>query len=137
MGGDRLYRDNYGPGSFSGLWSSAYQGMMEDIRVMNEIAEENGLTYYVAMGQVMQAYILMTLVDYFGDVPYSEALKGSENLNPAADSGASVYDAALSLLDAAIGNFNSGGVAPEYDMYYGGSAAVGLKLQTVLRKEHT
>ena len=33
----------------------------------------------------------MSLVDYFGDVPYTEALKGSENLNPSSDSGASVY----------------------------------------------
>jgi len=134
LGGDRLYRDNYSPNSFSGAWSSAYQTMMEDIRVMNIIAEENGLTYYVAMGQVMQAYILMTLVDYFGDVPYSEALKGSDNLNPTADSGASVYDAALGLLDAAISNFGSGGVAPQYDMYYDGDADAWIKAANSIKK---
>ena len=33
-----------------------------------------------------------------------------------------------------LGNFNAGGVAPQYDMYYGGrKLLVGLKLQTVLR----
>ena len=40
------------------------------------------LSYYVGMGEVMQAYTLITLVDFFGDIPYSEALTGSENLNP-------------------------------------------------------
>ena len=116
LGGDRMYRDNYSPGSFSGTWSSAYQGMMEDIRLMNALASENGLTYHIGMGQVFQAYIMLTLVDYFGDVPYSEALLGSENLNPAADSGQSVYNAAIGLLDAAISNFGQGGVPPTYDM---------------------
>ena len=110
LGGDRMYRDNYSPGSFSGAWSSAYQGMMEDIRLVNILASENGLTYYIGMGEVMQAYIMLTLVDYFGDVPYTEALQGSENLNPAADSGQSVYNAAIGLLDSAISNFNQGKV---------------------------
>jgi hypothetical protein len=74
LGGERLYRDAYSPNSFSGVWSQAYQQIMEDIRVMNALAAESGLTYYIAMGEVMQAYTLLTLVDYFGDVPYTEAL---------------------------------------------------------------
>ena len=127
LSGDRMYQDAYSPGSFSGIWSSAYQGMMEDIRVMNTIAADQGLTYHIGMGQVIQAYILLTLVDYFGDVPYTEALLGSENLNPAADSGQSVYNSALGLLDAAISNFNSGGPAPQYDKYNGGNAAGWIK----------
>ena len=134
LSGDRMYQDAYSPGSFSGIWSSAYQGMMEDIRVMNTIASEQGLTYHIGMGQVMQAYILMTLVDYFGDVPYTEALLGSENLNPAADSGQSVYNSALSLLDQAISNFSGGGPAPQYDMYYGGNAAGWIKAANSIKK---
>ena len=134
LSGDRMYQDAYSPGSFSGIWSSAYQGMMEDIRVMNTIASEQGLTYHIGMGQVIQAYILLTLVDYFGDVPYTEALLGSENLNPAADSGQSVYNSALSLLDQAISNFSGGGPAPQYDMYYGGNAAGWIKAANSIKK---
>ena len=95
LGGERLYRDAYSPSSFSGVWQNAYQGMMEDIRLMNIIAAESGLSYYIGMGEVMQAYTMLTLVDYFGDVPYSEALLGSENLNPTLDSGQSVYNLSL------------------------------------------
>ena len=134
LGGDRMYRDNYSPCSFSGTWSTAYQGMMEDIRLMNILAAENGLTYYIAMGEVMQAYIMLTLVDYFGDIPYTEALQGSENLNPAADSGQSVYNAALGLLDSAISNFGQGGVPPTYDMYYGGNADGWIKAANSIKK---
>ena len=135
LGGERLYRDAYSPNSFSGVWSQAYQQIMEDIRVMNALAAENGLTYYIAMGEVMQAYTLITLVDYFGDVPYTEALLGSENLNPALDSGQSVYNAALAMLDSAINNFGQGGAAPQYDMYYGGDASGWIKAANSIKKK--
>ena len=101
---------------------------------MNALASENGLTYHIGMGQVFQAYIMLTLVDMFGDVPYSEALLGSENLNPAADSGQSVYNAALGLLDSAISNFGQGGVPPTYDMYYGGNADGWIKAANSIKK---
>jgi hypothetical protein len=38
------------------------------------------------MGQVMEAYTIITLVDMFGDIPYSEALDPT-NLNPKLDAG--------------------------------------------------
>ena len=117
----RDYTNAYGPTAFDGRWSSAYRGMMQDLQVMNSLAEDSGLTHHVGMGQVMQAYIIMTLVDYFGDVPYSEALAGGDNLNPVQDSGASVYAAAIALLDQAIANFGASALAePQYDFFYDG-----------------
>ena len=101
------YANAYQPGSFNGRWSSAYQTIMQDIREMNVIADESGLTHHKGIGQFIEAHILMTLVDFFGDVPYTEAFQGAANLNPVADSGASVYAVALGLLDSAIANFNS------------------------------
>ena len=130
----RDYDNAYTPISWDGVWSNAYQGIMEDIRLMNILAEEAGLTYYTAMSQVFQAYIYMSLVDYFGDIPYTEALQGSENLNPSSDGGSSVYQAALGLLDSAIAGFNAGGVPPTYDMYYGGDAEKWIKAANSIKK---
>ncbi|MDG1981060.1 MAG: SusD/RagB family nutrient-binding outer membrane lipoprotein [Flavobacteriaceae bacterium] len=101
------YANAYQPGSFNGRWSSAYQTIMQDIREMNVIADESGLTHHKGIGQFIEAHVLITLVDFFGDVPYTEAFQGAVNLNPVADSGASVYAVALGLLDSAIANFNS------------------------------
>ena len=115
----RDYTNAYSPSGFDGVWSSAYAGMMMDISVMNALAEESGLTHHIAMGQVFQAYTMMTLVDFFGDVPYTEALLGNDNLNPIADSGESIYAASIALLDSAIANFNGEAAAePQYDLYY-------------------
>ena len=36
----RNYDNIYSPDSWNGLWSSAYRGMMEDIRLMNILADD-------------------------------------------------------------------------------------------------
>mgnify|MGYP001062139198 CR=1 FL=1 len=116
----RDYTNAYSPAGMDGRWRSAYQGMGQDLQVMNVLAEEAGLNNHIAMGQVMQAYVIMTLVDFFGPVPYTEALLGSENLNPVADSGDSVYAAAIGLLDSAIARFDDASPDPQNDFFYDG-----------------
>ena len=103
----RTYRNVFGPATFSTVWEQAYSDILNDIRSMNEQIEnsEGEFEKHKAFGQVIEAYIIVTLVDYFGDIPYSEALD-TENLNPGVDSGEEVYQAALDLLDAAIVNLN-------------------------------
>ncbi|VAW26456.1 Cell surface glycan-binding lipoprotein, utilization system for glycans and polysaccharides (PUL), SusD family, partial [hydrothermal vent metagenome] len=130
----RDYTNAYSPTDFNTAWRSAYTGMMQDIKVMNGIATESNLTHHIGMGQVFQAYIMLTLVDFFGDVPYTEALLGSENLNPIADSGESIYAAALGLLDAAIVNFGSEAAAdPQYDFFYDGNWSQWIKAANTLK----
>lgn len=133
MGG-RNYESAYAPTTFDGQWRSAYQGMMQDLKVMNGLAEESSRVHHIAMGQVMQAYIMLTLVDFFGDVPYTEALLGTDNLNPKADSGESIYAAAIALLDSAIANFGlDAGAEPQYDFYYGGDWAKWIKAANTIK----
>ena len=130
----RDYQNAYSPAGFDGRWSSAYQTIMLDIVELNKIADETGLTHHKGMGQVMQAHILMTLVDFFGDIPYTEAFQGAANLNPVADSGASVYAVAIGLLDSAIANFNSDALGePALDMYYGGDWAAWTKAANTMK----
>ena len=132
----RTYNNVYSPDSWNGVWSSAYRGMLEDIRLMNILADEAGLTYHRGMGKVFQAYILLTLVDYFGDIPYTEALQGAEAiLNPVSDSGESVYNAAISTLESAISDFNSGGPVPSNDYYYQGDADKWIKAANSIKKK--
>ena len=130
----RDYANAYSPNNFDGRWSSAYQTIMNDIKELNIIADNTGLSRHKAMGQVIEAHILMTLVDFFGDIPYTEALAGAENLNPVADSGASVYAAAIALLDGAITNFNNDALGdPALDMYYDGDWAAWTKAANTLK----
>jgi hypothetical protein len=120
--GTRLYQQAYSPASQDAEWRFAYSSMFTDIAAMNVLATEANFKRHIGMGQVMQAFSAVTLVDFYGDVPYSEAIAGIDNLNPGADSGASIYAAALTLLDNAIANFTTSDNAadPSNDYYYGG-----------------
>jgi hypothetical protein len=120
--GTRLYQQAYSPASQDGEWRFAYSSMFTDIGAMNELATEANFKRHIGMGQVMQAFTAVTLVDFYGDVPYSEAIGGIDNLNPGADSGASIYAAALALLDDAIANFTTTDNAadPSNDYFYSG-----------------
>ena len=130
----RDYQNAYSPAAFNGRWSSAYRGMMLDLKEMNVLAQEKELNRHIGMGQVMQAYIMLTLVDFFGDVPYTEALLGAENFNPTADSGASIYAAAIGLLDAAIANFEGDAAAnPQIDFFYDGDWDNWIKAANTLK----
>lgn len=121
------------PASLDFEWEIAYQannratvnGILADIRAMAPAAEASDLFYHTGMGQFIEAYTIVTLVDFFGDVPYSEAIQAegaTPILSPAVDSGASIYEAALVLLDEAIANFGrTPPQEPANDFYYGGN----------------
>ncbi|MBO0321537.1 SusD/RagB family nutrient-binding outer membrane lipoprotein [Muricauda sp. CAU 1633] len=134
--GARDYRGGYQDIDTDDEWDNAYRGILFDIRLMTPVAEESSLTHHLGIAQFIEAYTLVTLVDFFGDIPYSEALHAPEILNPTLDSGESVYAAALSLLDQAISNFSSDSASePPTDYFYGGdydkwvNAANTLKLK--------
>jgi len=114
----RSYPNAYGPTYFNNTWRNSYQSILKNLQVMNQIAKEKNLKKHLAMGKVFQAYTMITLVDFFGDIPYTEALDPS-NLAPKADKGADVYAKALTLLNEAIADFGvAGGVQPKNDFYY-------------------
>lgn len=145
----RLYAFNYGsdyaaalqPGDGDDEWLNAYAGMLIDIKNMNTLAEPAELTHHIAMGQFFEAYTLVTLVDFFGDIPVSDALQGADNLNPTLEAGDLVYDLALVKLDEAIANFEADAAAdPAEDFFYNGdwdkwiAAANTLKLKIYLQR---
>lgn len=126
------YQTAYSDVSFSGVWSNSYQRVIKDIRTMNPLAEEIELTKHVGVGQVIEAFLMMTLVDYFGEVPYSEAFDET-NLDPGVDGGASIYAACIELLDRAIVNFNTESPGLAKDFYYGNNYDKWVKLANTLK----
>jgi len=116
----RNYLNVYGPAEFNLAWNQAYSDILNDIRAMNNQIEnlEGEFEKHKAVGEVIEAYIIVTLVDYFGDIPYSESLDQT-NFTPALDSGSDVYIAALDLLDNAITKFQlPTTIELETDFYY-------------------
>jgi hypothetical protein len=114
------YYNAFTPSNFDEVWQKAYMSVFKTANTMIPIAEEKSEYMHAGIAQVLKAYTMMTLVDLFGDVPYSEANQGLENPNPKLDAGKAVYDSAIALLDAAIANFaKKSSFSPANDLFYG------------------
>jgi Starch-binding associating with outer membrane/Susd and RagB outer membrane lipoprotein len=124
MGGN-TYLNTYRPETFNGVWGTAYRSLLTQINAMEPLATAQNKWHHIGIGQVLKAYTGMTLVDNFGDVPWSEAANPTNSvINPKIDKGSDVYAACIALLDAAIVNFNKVAGAPvSNDIYYNGGAA--------------
>ncbi|HPI80195.1 MAG TPA: SusD/RagB family nutrient-binding outer membrane lipoprotein, partial [Cyclobacteriaceae bacterium] len=92
---------------------------------MIPLADESEQNVHLGIGKILKAYVYLTVVDLYGDVPYSEALKGDEGiLNPKVDGGASVYTACIALLNEAKADLaNTAGTGIARDIFYNGSRA--------------
>ncbi|MCL6264862.1 SusD/RagB family nutrient-binding outer membrane lipoprotein [Flagellimonas myxillae] len=115
----RDYESTYQDSDVDDEWDNAYRGVLFDIRLMTPLAEEAGLTRHLGIAQFIEAYIISSLVDFFGDIPYTEAVQAPAIVNAKLDSGQSVYEAAIALLDQAIVNFtNTTSANPAVELYY-------------------
>jgi hypothetical protein len=117
-----LYYNAYSPTSFDGIWTTAYTTVFKTANTMIPLAEDKQEYVHSGIAKVLKAYTMITMVDLFGDVPYSEANLGVVNTNPAVDPGANIYDSALALLDDAITTLGKTSLAtPANDLFYGNS----------------
>ena len=130
-----LYINGYTPNSFDGIWTTAYTSVIKNANKVIELAAKEKKFVQSGIARVLNAYTYGTLVDYFGDVPFTESVLGVDNLNPKADAGASVYVRIFTLLDSAIADFNKtgGATAPTADNFYAGSSAKWKKIAKSLK----
>ena len=128
-----LYQNAYAPSALNDAWNIAYAGIMPDVRALQKYADEDGLYTHLAIGQIAEAYVMATLVDYLGDIPYSES-NDPEIFNPSVDSGQDIYASLITLLDSAISNLNQDETKlPDTDFYYGGDETKWIKLANTLK----
>jgi len=114
-------------------WASLYTGAMTDLQVAIEQGLEEEDFGSVGAAQIMRAYIMSSMVDFWGDVPYFEIGQGSALEAPAFDNGADIYADLFILLDAGIENLKSNNAKVNGDAIYGGSAAKWITLANSLK----
>jgi hypothetical protein len=88
-------------------WSTSYR-LLNNIMLMEEMAEELNEPNYVAIGMTLRSYLFHILTDMFGNVPMTEACKAREkNFTPKFDDQKAIYRQILSDLKDANGLFNT------------------------------
>lgn len=127
------YEISYQAVTMNGVWNNAYANILTDIGSAKALAEANGFRRHLGMLKTLEAYVWMTLVDVFGDVPFSEALDPG-NFNPNVENGATIYQAAFNLLTSAKEDFTATGVigAPT-DFFYNNDYTKWVRLVNTLQ----
>jgi Starch-binding associating with outer membrane len=120
----------------SNSYETVYTEALQDLDVIKKKATGTS-PYYLGISQTMTAMILMQMTDLYGDLPFSQAFQGADNLNPAYDSQESLYNSIFAMLDAAQVNFatsedDNSFIPASDDLLYGGDMSLWMALSNSL-----
>lgn len=107
---------------YQGIFNDTYSSALKQYQILEELDPE--YDYYKAIAKIMQSFHFQILVDFYGDIPYSEALQRGAEATPVYDDAQTVYNdliveltAAIGLIDNAIGTTVVPGID---DVMFGG-----------------
>lgn len=91
---------NFTNGDFN-YWDGYYDNL-EDYQFVINNADSYNQKYLKGPAKIMKAMLFQQLVDMYGNVPYSDALKASASLAPKFDDQKVIYESLITLLTEAI-----------------------------------
>jgi hypothetical protein len=132
------------PADVNNIWNSFYTSIFMNSKVLVNKAENTEgkeSPYNAGVGRVIIATTLGIATDLFGDMPFSQAFRGNENvLKPAFDTQQEIYDTLFTILDKAIQNFNvpvsENLVSVGGDVIYGGDIDLWRKAAYSVKARH-
>ncbi|MGX1023167.1 SusD/RagB family nutrient-binding outer membrane lipoprotein [Psychroflexus sp. MBR-150] len=102
---DEYQLSNITSNFYDGIWDQTYRGLATHQLIIDEPSEN--FDNHKAIARIMKSFYFQRLVDLYGDLPYTEALQGGDNLTPVYDNQVDVYRALVEDLDFAISEINS------------------------------
>jgi len=93
----------------NGIWNNCYDNNY-DYQIVQNKASVAGAGFYAGIARIMKAHNFQMLVDVYGNIPYSQSLKGGANPTPAYDKGIDVYKDLFRQIDTGISLIKSANV---------------------------
>lgn len=103
---ERSYNITSNYAGATATWPSLYNNL-EDYYYLEQQGAVLGKPYFVAMAKTMKAFDFQYLVDFYGDIPYSQALQSIKYIRPKYDKDMAVYEALAKQLDTAATLFKA------------------------------
>lgn len=133
----RIGAYNLGANDFNNQWLGLYTSALENNEQMLNQATTQGAWTFVGIAQIQKAYMFSEMVDVWGDIPYSEALKGSEFPAPKFDDDEAIYTDLFRLIDEGIANLkrtdSSRNPNSTEDLIYAGNRDKWVRLANTLK----
>jgi len=118
-----VHGDRYS-GDGSGTNFNQYSGHLKDLQVAIKLATAANDANWVAIAKIMTAYAFQNITDWYGDIPYSEALMADDpenpNIFPKYDSQKSIYTDLIVQLKAANAMIDTNKSAGSADIMFNG-----------------
>ena len=122
-------------------FDGAYDILFDFQNVINN-ADKDGVSFLKGPAKVMQCFIYQKLVDMYGDVPYTEALQGTDFFTPVYDPQQTIYENLITKLTEAIADIKAASWPASYpaDIVFTGNKtnwvkfANSLKLRILMRQ---
>src|SRR5690606_22530533 len=104
-----LLNYNLTPGDYNNLWTTTYHDPLQDLKyVITSTEGDDKYAYFNAAAKIMMVVNYQRLVDAFGDIPYTEALRADEGIvAPKYDDAATIYRDLFSKLNEAISTIDN------------------------------
>ena len=118
--------------STNGAWNVNYR-LMNNLKLLEEIAANENLPHHVAMGKIMNAFTIVNLVDYLGEAVFSQAVDSENFPAPGLDPGEDIYNQVYVMLDDAISMLHTTASYTPDDFYYRGDLIKWEKLANSLK----
>lgn len=101
------------------MYNYAYSEILVDSNMLIKIAEDRNFYIHSGIAKTLKAYTMITLVDFFGDMPYTEDFDGTE-LNPPLEDDELIYQKAIDLLNEAIADLENplNRTTPQFDFMW-------------------
>ncbi|MBO6795259.1 MAG: SusD/RagB family nutrient-binding outer membrane lipoprotein [Balneolaceae bacterium] len=118
-----MYGDTYtyavSPRNYNYMYERAYSGIFADANTLIEIAEDRNFYVHAGIAKILKAYTMITIVDFFGDMPYSDEFDGTE-LNPPLVDDELIYTKAIDLLNDGVSDMQNplNRATPNFDFYF-------------------
>lgn len=98
-----------GESDVTNAWSyNLYAPGMINTKILMDKATASNSPHYAAVGKILMAYHLGVTTDLWGDIPYSDALKGDKNeFKPKYNTQEKIYTTIFELLNEAITDLQS------------------------------
>lgn len=123
--------------NFNGYYTSPLKDLTEII----ELNQADPATYLefgstenqIAVARILKAYMYHNMVDIWGPLPYSEALLGADNYQPAYDDATSIYSALINELKEASTQINVSSAPVKGDIIFEGDMSQWIKFANTIR----
>ena len=116
-------------------WDSYYDNM-NDYQFVIDNADANNQKFLKGPAKIMKALMFHQLIDMYGNLPYTEALKGVKVLVPKYDDQKGVYEFLITLLDEAIADTKANAFSSAFadsDIVFKGNTAKWTKFANSLK----